>query len=217
MKSAKTIVVAGSSGLIGKAIVKYLENREYHIIRSDIADKISSNFINVECPLTVKNLFAMHKISGFINCAYPRNFQEHCELYMNANNNFAYQFSLNGGGSIVNFASIYGIVGPDDRIYKDNSIYMPDWYSGAKGAIIAHSRCMATRYGHKQVRVNCIALGGVYDNQPKEFVEKYNNRVPMHRMARTDDIYPLVEYLISDKSKYMTGQCIALDGGLSSW
>jgi NAD(P)-dependent dehydrogenase (short-subunit alcohol dehydrogenase family) len=134
---------------------------------------------------------------------------------MNANNNFAHNFSIKKFGSIVNMASIYGILGPDDRIYQDNEIYMPDWYAGAKGAIIAHSRCLATRYAKHNVRINCLALGGVYDNQSEDFVKKYNNKVPLGRMARTSDIVGIVEFLISDRSSYITGQCIPVDGGIS--
>jgi NAD(P)-dependent dehydrogenase (short-subunit alcohol dehydrogenase family) len=67
------------------------------------------------------------------------------------------------------------------------------------------------------VRVNCISPGGIYNNQDKEFIEKYSRKVPMNRMGYADELLSTLEYLLSDKSSYVTGQNIAVDGGFTCW
>lgn len=212
--SKKSLIVAGSEGLIGKALVKELINQNYNVMKIDPKLKPYININEV-----INNIFKdAFNIVGYINCAYPKNFIDHIMFFTETTIKIAERFYLkNIKGSIVNMASIYGLLGPDDRIYSNTDMNMPSYYAATKGAIIAHSRCIATRYAQYGIRVNCIAAGGVYDDQPNEFVAAYNNRVPMQRMANVDDIVDVILFLISDKSKYITGQCIPVDGGLTAW
>jgi NAD(P)-dependent dehydrogenase (short-subunit alcohol dehydrogenase family) len=126
------------------------------------------------------------------------------------------------GGSIVQTASIYGIMAPDQRIYE-NSEYMgveintPAVYSASKGAVIALSRYLAAYWGSKNIRVNTLTPGGVESGQNEEFTSRYSERVPMGRMAHANEMVGALVYLASDASSYVNGQNIVVDGGLSSW
>jgi NAD(P)-dependent dehydrogenase (short-subunit alcohol dehydrogenase family) len=210
------IVVAGSEGLIGKEVVKELKDRGKNVYGIDPLNKEGNNYDIMDFD-EVESLVDIHCVTGFVNCAYPIDYIEHIVCFVSATNNFAYSMAHKNGGSIVNFASIYGLVGPDWKIYVNTKIFMPCAYAAAKGAIIAHSRCVATEYANEGVRVNCIAPGGVYDGQDDLFVANYSARVPMGRMAKPDDISSVVAFLLSEDSKYITGTCIPVDGGYVNW
>ena len=120
------------------------------------------------------------------------------------------------GGSIVNIASIYGMYGPDWSLYKGTSISNPAAYSVSKGGLIQLTRWLATTIA-PSVRVNTISPGGIYRNQPKSFVQRYETKTPLGRMATEDDFRGAIAYLASDMSRYVTGQNIVVDGGFSVW
>jgi len=119
------------------------------------------------------------------------------------------------GGSLVNFGSIYGVLGPDFTVYEGTSLGNPPAYAAIKGGIINFSRYLASYFGPRGVRVNNICPGGVFDNQNPKFVANYSMKVPMKRMARPDEIASAVLFLASDMSSYMTGQTLMVDGGWS--
>jgi NAD(P)-dependent dehydrogenase (short-subunit alcohol dehydrogenase family) len=116
-------------------------------------------------------------------------------------------------GSIVNIASIYGMVGPQFEIYGNTGMKNPAEYAFAKGGMIALTRYLASYWGPYGIRVNCISPGGYYNNQPQEFVDNYCSRTPLGRMAGPEDIKGLAVFLASDASAYITGANIPLDGG----
>lgn len=118
-------------------------------------------------------------------------------------------------GSIINFGSTYGIVGPDFSIYKGTKMTMPAPYSVIKGGIINFTRYLASYYGKYNIRVNCVSPGGVYDKQPEVFIKQYVAKTPLKRMAESTDITGGVLYLASDASKYVTGHNLVIDGGWS--
>ena len=118
-------------------------------------------------------------------------------------------------GSIINLASIYGIVAPDFSIYKNTKMTMPAAYSAIKGGIISFTKYLASYYGKFNIRVNCISPGGLHDKQPQTFVKKYIKKTPLRRMARSGDIVGGIIYLASDASKYVTGHNLVIDGGFS--
>jgi NAD(P)-dependent dehydrogenase (short-subunit alcohol dehydrogenase family) len=136
----------------------------------------------------------------------------------------------NGGGSIINISSTYGILSPDQRLYKyfnDNlsskmkklgiKIEKPIGYSISKSGILNLTRFLATKYAEYNIRVNTMTLGGVYDNNPSEFVKAYSEKTPLGRMAnKTEYVGPLL-FLASDMSSYMTGSNLIVDGGWSAW
>lgn len=127
-----------------------------------------------------------------------------------------------GGGTIIQTASIYGLVASDNRIY-DGSLYMgvqinnPAIYSASKAGLVGFTKWLAAYWAEKGIRVNALAPGGVFSGQNDTFVEKYSARIPMGRMAHLHEMVGTAIYLASDASSYVTGQCIAVDGGLTAW
>jgi NAD(P)-dependent dehydrogenase (short-subunit alcohol dehydrogenase family) len=121
-----------------------------------------------------------------------------------------------GHGSVINVASIYGLLGPDMRLYDGTEMGNPAHYAAAKGGIVQLTRYWATTLA-PEVRVNCIAPGGVWRQQPESFHERYKSRTPLGRMATEEDLKGAVAYLSSDLSAYVTGQVLAVDGGWTAW
>ena len=121
-----------------------------------------------------------------------------------------------GYGSIINVASIYGHLGPDYSLYDDTTMGNPAAYAASKGGLIQLTRWLSTTVS-PHVRANAISLGGVFRNQPDKFVERYEKRTPLGRMAVEEDFKGIIAYLASDMSKYVTGQNIHVDGGWSAW
>ena len=127
------------------------------------------------------------------------------------------QFKLGKAGSLINISSIYGVVGPDHRIYEGQSFSSFPAYSASKAGIIGLSKWLATWWAKDKIRVNCVTPGGVYNSHNDTFTNAYGNRTPMGRMANSDEITGAIIYLLSDSSKYCTGQNIIVDGGLTCW
>ncbi|WP_435627915.1 SDR family oxidoreductase [Candidatus Ferrigenium straubiae] len=126
------------------------------------------------------------------------------------------------GGSIVQTASIYGAMAPDQRIYEGSFYYgrainTPAVYSASKAAVIGLTRYLATYWANKGIRVNSICPGGVESGQNEEFQMRYSARIPMGRMAQANEMVGALVYLASDASSYITGQNLLIDGGLSAW
>lgn len=125
-------------------------------------------------------------------------------------------------GNIVNVASIYGIVGPDPRVYEgswylDRQINTPPIYAASKGGVVNFTRYLATTLAPYNIRVNCITIGGVFSGQNETFVDRYGARVPLGRMARREELRGSVLFLASDVSSYVTGHNLIVDGGLTAW
>jgi NAD(P)-dependent dehydrogenase (short-subunit alcohol dehydrogenase family) len=131
-------------------------------------------------------------------------------------------------GAIVLISSTYGLVGPDQRIYDgcspSNNIYggqyslnCPASYSASKAGIIGLSKYLATFWGNKNIRVNVLTPGGVYDNQEDLFHDNYIHRTPLGRMAVWSDYNGAILFLVSDASRYMTGSNLIVDGGWTAW
>ena len=119
-------------------------------------------------------------------------------------------------GSIVNIASIYGMYGPDWSLYEATNMSNPAAYAASKGGLIQLTRWLATTVS-PEVRVNSISPGGIFRNQPKEFVKRYEAKTPLGRMANEEDFRGVIAYLTSDLSRYVTGVNIAIDGGWGVW
>ncbi|OGT37989.1 MAG: short-chain dehydrogenase [Gammaproteobacteria bacterium RIFCSPHIGHO2_12_FULL_37_14] len=125
-------------------------------------------------------------------------------------------------GVIIQTASIYSLLGPDQRIYQGSyylggEINTPAVYTASKAGVIGLTKHLATLWGEYGVRVNALCPGGVSSGQNAEFDHKYSARVPLGRMAKEIDIVGPMLFLASDASRYVTGQVLFADGGLSAW
>ena len=117
------------------------------------------------------------------------------------------------GGSLINVASIYGMVSPDFSIYEGTAMGVPGPYSAIKGGLINHTRYLAGLYGAQGVRANVLAPGGVAAGQDRSFVDAYSKRTALKRLASAEDMVGPAVFLASDASAYVTGVCLPVDGG----
>jgi len=125
-------------------------------------------------------------------------------------------------GSIVQTSSIYGIMGPDPRIYEGSEylgrpISTPPVYAASKAGVVGLSKYLATVWAPANVRVNTLVPGGVESGQNAEFKQRYGARVPLGRMAQAHEMVGALIYLASDAASYVTGHTLVVDGGLSVW
>ncbi|MGD2028049.1 MAG: SDR family oxidoreductase [Anaerolineales bacterium] len=125
-----------------------------------------------------------------------------------------------GKGSIINLCSTYGLGGPDQRLYQKEGQppkYKPVTYTVTKAGVIGMTKYLATYYGDKNIRVNALTPGGVYNQHDPEFVEAYAYRTVMGRMAEQHEMNGALLFLASDASSYMTGSNLVVDGGWTAW
>ena len=236
----KIIIVTGGNGLLGKAIIDRIEAEGAFCINFEINHKTNDDLSNVLCDITsqesMNNALKLvidryHKIDGLVNNAYPRtkdwgnkfedilfdswkkNIDWQLNSYFYMSQQIAMQMAKQQSGSIVNIASMYGVVAPDFTVYEGTNMTLPAGYAAIKGGLVNLTRYIASYFGSQQVRVNSISPGGILDNQNTIFVENYEKKVPMQRMGTPEDIAPSVSFFLSDDSKYITGQNLIIDGG----
>ena len=173
------------------------------------------------------------KINAVINSAYPRNsnygrklkdvtYLDFCENvtshlggYFLVSQKFAEYFCSVGEGSIINISSIYGSIAPRFDLYSGTAMTVPIEYVAVKSAIIQLSKYFSQYYKEYGIRVNTVSPGGILQNQPEEFLLRYNARCGVKGMLSPEDIVGTVLFLLSDLSSYINGQNIVVDDGFS--
>ena len=239
MLQGKNIIVTGGNGLLGREICNDIRAKGGVAINFDInnSEVTETNFIaDITNPDSISNALNQAEekfgaIHGLVNNAYPRTtdwgtaFEELAYDSLRTNVDWQMNSYLNmckliipflrkaNGGAVVNMTSIYGVVGNDFSIYDGTNMEPPVAYSAIKGGLINVTRFLASKYGHEEIRFNCVSPGGIFDNQNPYFVEAYEKKVPMKRMGTPKDIAPSVSFLLSEQSKYITGHNLIIDGG----
>jgi len=220
-----------------KKIKKIYPTNKFHVIKCDITKES-------EVKKNIKNILKLSKnIDVLINNAATKtknlkNFFNPFEKYrlkdwnevMNVNINGAFLISKEvskfmikrKSGNIISVASIQGVVVNDKRLYKGSKfrgIQMgsPAVYSTSKSALIGLTRYLATYLGEYNIRANSISPGGIRSEQNKKFLKNYSKKVPLNRMGLTKEIVDTILFLSSEKSNYITGQNLIVDGGYTSW
>ena len=236
----KIIIVTGGSGLIGKELISDISRKGGITINSDISVETNMQKYTLNMDITndqsIQNgidliIENFGRIDGLVNNAYPRtndwgnkfeninpeSWRKNIDMQLNSYfvccQKVLKIMANQNHGAIVNIASIYGVVGNDFTLYEDYNGTSPAAYSAIKGGLINFTRYLASYYGKKGIRVNCVSPGGIFDNQHSTFVSKYEAKVPMGRLGNPDDIAPVVSFLLSNEAKYITGQNLIVDGG----
>lgn len=187
---------------------------------------------------SVENLIASThsehgRIDAVVNNAYPRNkywgrrledvtYSDFCENiglhlggYFLVAQKFALYFQSNGGGNIVNMGSIYGVIAPKFEIYTGTNMTVAVEYAAIKSGVIQLTRYFAQYFKSCGIRCNALSPGGIFDHQQESFLQKYTAKCGMKGMLDVNDVADALIFLLSDESRYMTGQNLVIDDGFS--
>lgn len=229
LKNKGTPIIADIDEKKGKHVERIL--REKFIIRNNIYYKLDitskksiDKFINNVCK-------DWCRIDALVNNAYPRNsnygrdfleeeYKDFCENvnihlggYFLMCQQMGIYFKKEKKGNIVNMSSIYGVIPPRFEVYNGTRMTMPIEYAVIKSGVIHLTKYLAKYFRGHNIRINSISPGGIFDNQPKEFLTKYKNFCMNKGMLDKNDITGTLIFLLSDKSKYINGQNIIVDDG----
>lgn len=121
------------------------------------------------------------------------------------------------GASVVTFSSTYALVSPNPVIYEGTKMGCPPAYVATKGAVHSLTKYLACYYAKENIRVNSVSPHGVHNGHEKKFVENFSRLSPINRMSEKEEVAPVVLFLLSNKSSYITGANIKVDGGWTAW
>lgn len=222
---ARLIIASRDTDVLGKlAAEERAKGYEVEVESLDLARETS-----IEA-LTERVLAKHGRIDGLVNNAVSRPMQAlddpaeawNESMKINATGLFLLSRAVGKAmqkqnrGSIVNIASIQGMIGPNDFLYEGTDMTSPPDYFFHKGGMINLTRYLASTYGQDGVRVNCVSPGGFFNNQAPEFLERYNKMTMLGRMANDNDLGGAVVFLLSDASSYITGVNLPVDGGYTA-
>ena len=231
VKNNGTAIIADVNKNVGLELktnlTKSLNSKNIDFIKLDINSKES--ILNCISELSQK----YKRIDALVNNAYPRNdaygnhffdinysdFIDNLSLnlggYFLASQQFANFFKSQGHGNIINMSSIYGVIPPKFDIYKDTPMTMPVEYAVIKSGLIHLTKYMAKYFKGLNIRVNSISPGGIFNNQPKSFINNYNKFGLNKGMLEVNDICGTLIFLLSEHSANINGQNIIVDDGWS--
>jgi len=221
------IIINGSEGLIGRELSHHLEKNN-EILKVDLA--LGHDLTD---EIFVKKWFKENKASSIINCFalndHVDKIQKRATLFDVSLDSFSKFLDVNltalfsvcreyarnnRKGTIINFSASTGIVSARPDLY--NGAHKHIGYSVSKAGVINLTKFLATHLA-PNIRVNCVAPGGVEHNQDKDFIKKYSALTPLRRMMKKDELNGMIEYLCSEKSSYVTGATFVIDGGWTTW
>lgn len=221
------IIVTGSEGLIGKELCDYL-SKKYEVVRLDLS--LGHDLTDEEF---VKKWFKQNKSDGLVNCfalndhvdnkrkkqtlfdITLKSFSDFLNVNLTALFSVCREYARNNKkGAIVNFSATTGIVSARPDLY--NGAHKHIAYSISKAGVANMTKFLATHLA-PNIRVNCVAPGGVEHNQNSKFIKKYSKHTPLGRMMKVRELNELIEYLCTEKSSYVTGATFVIDGGWTTW
>lgn len=238
------VLVLGADGLLGRKTVSYLVSQGIEVIAADIKfdnlTKVNNTMcVDVCCADSLANLFTEiessgKKLQGAVNLTYPKNshygaslfevthasFCENVSLHLGSYFEFsklAAKYCINQGTpfSLVNTSSIYGSRAPRFDLYEGTSMTVPVEYAAIKSALIHLSQYFAAYMKGTGFRVNTISPGGIQNQQPQAFLDRYSDCCLSKGMLDTDDLMGSIRFLLSDDSKYVNGQDLIVDDGFT--
>lgn len=228
MKKNK-IIITGSKGLIGSEVSRFFRScKNYQVLELDLSfghdltdEKFVKEWFKKNKGHYLINLFAMNDHIGresgrpdLFNVSLD-SFRKFMEVNVTALFSVCREFAKNKEAKgIVNFSSTYGLVSPLPHMYKSGQKHIG--YSASKGAVVQLTRHLAAHLAPK-VRVNCIVPGGVKHEQDQDFISEYAKHAPAGRMMEKGELNGILEYLCSEKSSYVIGSIISIDGGWTAW
>jgi NAD(P)-dependent dehydrogenase (short-subunit alcohol dehydrogenase family) len=226
MKKQK-IIITGSEGLLGKQISNYLA-KKFHVYKLDL--KLGNDLTNEKF---VKKWFSNNKASSLVNCfalndiinsgekrgtifdITLESYSKFLDINLTALFSVCREFARNNKkGTIVNFSATTGMVSARPDLYCGK--HKHPGYSVSKAGVINLTKFLATHLA-PNIRVNCVAPGGVDVGVAKSFQQKYSKLTPMKRMMKRNELNKIVEYLCTKESSYVTGANFVVDGGWTSW
>ena len=203
------------------------DNNKVHLITADITTSDGIKKLLKEC------LIKVDKIDSAIHSAYPKSEGWGAKFEDLIQSNLDKDLSMQLGGAIIfsqiilnyfaeqkkgnliHISSIFGIQPPKFNHYEDTNMTSPIEYAAIKSGIISITKWLAKYYKNKNIRVNCISPGGLIDNQPISFLEKYRENCTNIGMINAKDLVSTISLLLSSKSRAINGQNIIIDDGWS--
>ena len=219
------IKISLAKNFIDKMKIEYPDN--FYARNMDITNKSSINSL-------IKDVSKRYKgIDCLVNNAYPKNknygkqmedvsykdFSEnisaHVGGYFLTSQRFGAFFKNHNGGNIINIGSIYGTLAPRFELYKNTEMTTPVEYVAIKASVIQLTKYFAQYFKKDNIRVNCLSPGGIQDSQPKSFISAYNSFCSEKGMLDPRDVANTLIFLLSDSSKFITGQNLIIDDGFT--
>lgn len=207
--------------------LRELSQGDVEVAELDITSKVSISDL-------IKNLQQRFgRIDAVVNNAYPRNknygrrledvaYEDFCENvnshlggYFLVAQQFCLAFKEQGHGNLINMSSIYGSMAPRFEVYEGTPMTMPVEYAAIKSAVVHLTRYFAQYFKGHGIRVNSLSPGGILANQWPDFLAAYNAHCASKGMLVPEDVVGTLIFLLSDESRYMTGQNLFVDDGFS--